>query len=121
MKNKMNELEIELKYHETKISELRKQIAEIKHNKLKEKSIVDRIVYAAYSRCPCGAGLAYDPCFEDGPLSGYWDCSDILLGIANTEVKHTGQLPFTFYEILSEQQPSARGSTTRNKNDVDLI
>jgi hypothetical protein len=70
------------------------------------------LTYAAYKRCPCGAGLAYrrgDDC---------WDCSAILLGEAIPSgqpgsVQHTGRLPFTFYEIKSEKQPSANGSTTR--------
>ncbi len=113
------ELELEAKNHEEKAKELRKQAADLHHAELKAKSIAERLVYAAHSRCPCGAGLAYDPCFEDensvfvGPLSGYWDCSAILLGEANKDVQHTGQLPFAFHEILSEQQPSAMGATTR--------
>ena len=70
--------------------------------------------YAAYKRCPCGAGLAYVP----GSKEQSWDCSDILLGRAATKdqagsVEHTGKLPFIFYEILGEQQPSAKGATTR--------
>lgn len=70
--------------------------------------------YAAYKRCPCGAGLAYVPGGEDK----CWDCSDILLGRAIPtgqpgSVEHTGKLPFIFYEILGEQQPSAKGATTR--------
>jgi hypothetical protein len=74
--------------------------------------------YAAYNRCPCGAGLAYPR--DADPFKGYWDCSDILLGQAKTKeeeghVQHTAQLPFIFYEILSEDQPSAKGATTRPK------
>jgi len=97
---------------------LRKQAQEIRHAELKAKAVGDRLVYSAYARCPCGAGLAYDPCFEDensvfvGPLSGYWDCSAILLGAAGS-TKHTAKLPFAFYDILSEGQPSACGATTR--------
>ncbi len=67
-----------------------------------------KLIYSAYSRCPCGAGLAYAPGGEH-----YWDCSAILLGVANREVMHTGKLPFTFYEVKSELQPSAYGATTR--------
>lgn len=80
-----------------------------------------RLVYSAYSRCPCGAGLAYvsnpsvrevknDPAKID---YAYWDCGDILRGIASKDTTHTGQLPFSFYEIKSEHQSSAHGATTR--------
>jgi len=69
------------------------------------------LVYAAYDRCPCGAGLAYVP--GSNPTAGNWDCSKILLGTADKEVTHTAKLPFIFYEIKSETQPSANGATTR--------
>lgn len=73
------------------------------------------LVYAAFNRCPCGAGLAYDP--REG-VGGSWDCSDILTGRAIPMdqpgwVTHTARLPFVFYEIKSERQPSANGATTR--------
>lgn len=73
-----------------------------------------KLIYAATKRCPCGAGLAYTP----GDPSGAWDCSAILLGEAIPihqpgAVQHTAKLPFVFYEILSENQPSADGATTR--------
>jgi hypothetical protein len=75
-----------------------------------------RLIYAAWTRCPCGAGLAYDPAGESGqPFRGFWDCSAILLGTANPSVKHEGQLPFAFYSVKSENQPSAGGATTRPK------
>ena len=84
-----------------------------------------KLLYAATARCPCGAGLAYPP---DGPgdetsphrwpFNGYWDCSAIWLGEAIESgqpgsVEHTDKLPFAFYEIKSENQPSANGATTR--------
>lgn len=73
-----------------------------------------RLVFAALHRCPCGAGLAYDPKGESGkPIHGYWDCSAILLGTADVKAQHTAQLPFMSYEIKSEKQPSANGATTR--------
>ena len=72
------------------------------------------LVYAATSRCPCGAGLAYIRRGESGdPIEGFWDCSAILLGTADKDARHTAQLPFVFYEIKSEAQPSAEGATTR--------
>lgn len=66
-----------------------------------------RLRYAATACCPCGLGLAY----RRG--DDYWDCSGILLGTADPDAQHTAKLPFTFYEIKSERQPSARGATTR--------
>lgn len=74
-----------------------------------------KMTFAATARCPCGLGLAYDDTCIAEPfrIPSYWDCSGILLGTADPAVQHTGQLPFTFYEIKSENQPSARGATTR--------
>lgn len=75
--------------------------------------------YAATARCTCGAGMAYEPGGESGkPIHGYWDCSAILTGTAIPSgqpgaVKHESRLPFAFYEIKSEGQPSAHGATTR--------
>lgn len=74
------------------------------------------LIYAAAARCECGAGLAYVSGSEDR----CWDCSDILLGQAIPSgqpgaKKHTAKLPFVFYEIKSERQPSAGGMTTRPK------
>lgn len=98
--------------------------------------LADRLIYAATSRCPCGAGLAYDPVGPSGGVgneggvfkyaaSGYWDCSAILLGTATPKgqpgsVQHTGKLPFAFYEIKSEEQPSACGATTRPGRESSL-
>lgn len=79
-----------------------------------------KLVYSATARCPCGAGLAYPeggPGDESSPhrwpYNGYWDCSAIMAGTADPEVTHTAKLPFAFYEIKSEDQPSARGASTR--------
>ena len=77
--------------------------------------------YAATSRCPCGAGLAYP---LDSGIHGSWDCSDILTGRAVPSgdpgaVQHTDRLPFAFYEIKSEDQPSANGATTRPRPLTD--
>lgn len=78
----------------------------------------DDLVYAATHRCPCGAGLAYANGAKHPsgrPITGYWDCSAILLGTADpaSRTVHTAQLPFAFYEIKGENQPSAQGATTR--------
>ena len=79
----------------------------------------DSLVYAATVRCPCGAGMAYDRAGDSGkPIGGYWECSAVLLGTAvpsgqEGSVEHEAQLPFFFYEIKPETQPSAQGATTR--------
>lgn len=70
----------------------------------------EELKYAAHSRCHCGAGLAYP---KDMGIHGWWDCSAILTGTADDTVKHEARLPFAFYEIKSEDQPSANGATTR--------
>lgn len=70
----------------------------------------EELIYAAYILCPCGHGMAYPR--GCGPLH-YWDCSAILRGIADKEVEHAGQQPFTMTNIKSEQQASAHGATTR--------
>lgn len=66
--------------------------------------------YSAFARCPCGAGLAYPTAFS---MHGWWDCAAILTGTADRAAKHTDKLPFAFYEVKSEDQPSANGATTR--------
>ena len=71
----------------------------------------DELRFAATARCPCGAGMAYAPGAMD--IQGSWDCSAILMGTATTDVKHEAELPFMFYSIKSEDQPSAKGQTTR--------
>lgn len=73
------------------------------------------LVYAAYARCDCGAGLAYPPGIG---VHGFWDCSDILTGRAAPKGRpgskqHSDRVPFAFYEIKSEKQPSVSGATTR--------
>lgn len=84
-------------------------------NKLKVKKRLSKMTYAAGAKCPCGEGMAYDDTCIDEPfkIPSYWDCSAILLGYADKKVTHTDKLPFSFYEIKSENQPSANGATTR--------
>jgi hypothetical protein len=76
---------------------------------------LDDLVYAATARCPCGAGMAYirDRDKRAAATGNCWDCSAILLDTARTDVKHEARLPFAFYEIKPEFQPSANGQTTR--------
>lgn len=67
--------------------------------------------FAAYARCECGSGLAYPPGVS---VHGAWHCSAVLRGTAQRDAAHAAPLPFAFYEIKSETQPSANGSTTRD-------
>lgn len=81
--------------------------------------LLERLTFAAYTRCACGAGLAYDPAGPSGdPYSGAWECSAILLRTAIPSGQpgaktHTLAMPFLSWELLSENQPSAHGATTR--------
>ena len=52
-----------------------------------------RLVYAQRAACPCGARMAYKVGDD------FWDCSAILKGTANPNVKHEAQLPFRFWEV----------------------
>jgi len=79
----------------------------------KAQPLMDRLLFAATARCPCGAGLAYDQ--GNAGFNGSWDCSAILMGTADKSVKHTDRLPFMYYDVKSERQPSAQGATTRPK------
>jgi len=44
---------------------------------------------------------------------GSWRCSAILMGEASAEDEHDGAMPFIFWKIKGEGQPSAGGATTR--------
>lgn len=71
------------------------------------------LVYSSHARCDkCGAGMAYpkgcDPFHQ-------WTCSNVLKGIGMD--KGHQALPFTMYEVKSEDQPNANGATTRPKNE----
>jgi len=69
----------------------------------------DELFYSAHSYCTCGHGIAYPK--DCGP-GHYWDCSAILMGIANTDIEHVGQMPFSMYKIQGE---SDRMGSTRDK------
>ena len=69
----------------------------------------DELTYAAVARCgKCKAGMAHpkgcDPWHQ-------WTCSDVLKGVGEDNGHEA--LPFSFYEVKSENQPSAQGATTR--------
>ena len=85
------------------------------------------LVYAAFARCKCGAGMAY---LKNIGGRGFWACSaqlthrakederEVLFGrelfsADDPQLPHSFGLSFAFWEIKSEQQPSANGATTR--------
>lgn len=89
-----------------------------------DRPLKDRLTFAATWRCVCGHGMAYDPegkvrSDKDSPfvMASQWECSAILLGIADRALLHTPPTPFAFYEVKSENQPSAGGATTREPAD----
>jgi hypothetical protein len=79
---------------------------------LKGSFSLDELTFAAHSKCACGAGYAYP---NNIGAWGSWYCSAILLGRAERGSTHGGEMPFSFYEVKSENQPSANGETTRPK------
>lgn len=74
----------------------------------------DELIYSATNRCKCGAGLAY-PKRSVAHMYGAWICSVVLKN--PTEISGPSNLhqafSFSMYEIKSENQPSAKGTTTR--------
>ena len=102
---------------ETRAQLMREIVNRHQENNFKEKSQYtdDEIVYSATSRCYCGAGLAFP---KSCSSKHYWDCADILTGRAipsgqDGSKTHTDKLPFMFWKIKSERQPSSQGLTTR--------
>ena len=99
------------------------------------------LLFTADSRCRCGAGLAYPKEGVDGKRPTSWYCAAWLLGEVELEREATPEegakncprnwikcwagaawgtdgmvhdsYPFTFYDLKSENQPSAQGRTTR--------
>lgn len=78
--------------------------------KLKNKFQLDELRFSAFSRCSCGAGLAYP---KNTSIHGSWYCSAILLGSAEKGTSHDEPLSFVFYDVKSEGESSCNGSTTR--------
>lgn len=70
--------------------------------------------YSERARCRCGAGLAYWPAgffLRSRPAeSTAWVCADVLTGKTEDNDGHD-YLPFAFYEVRSEDQPSRDGQT----------
>jgi hypothetical protein len=83
-------------------------------HRLKYKFKEDELLFAAYTRCECGAGMAYP---KNIVMHGAWYCSGILLGKVLPGSAHTAPMEFMFFEVKSEDQPSANGATTRIPKD----
>lgn len=73
--------------------------------------IDEELIYSAHDRCSCGAGLAYPKTCGPGHQ---WTCADVLTYRVKTNEHHL-ELPFAFYNIKEDFQPSACGATTRPK------
>lgn len=125
--NRKDQLNREISELESQLQPLKNELKEIYVNEQKEveknielchsgkHSFLDSdLIYSATAKCNCGAGLAYP---KGVGIHGNWDCSGILTGRALTDlsIKHDAPYSFSFYEIKSEQQPSANGQTTRPK------
>lgn len=78
----------------------------------------DELVYSRETLCPCGHGLTYPKGCGPGH---YWDCSAILKGVADPAVKHTGQLPFVFYDVKSEQGTATTRGVFRPKAEEAVM
>jgi hypothetical protein len=94
---------------------VKERLSRVQHGDKSAAFTDDELVYAARDRCECGAGLAYP--IKTG-MHGSWECSDILTlrALQKAEegsVMHTAPLPFAFYSIKSEKNPSVGGATTR--------
>jgi hypothetical protein len=111
---------------EARAKGLRESAEYVERKALAARPLLSRLVFAATARCACGAGMAYDPTSEGVPGSPFkgpsqWECSNILrfreLSAEEQAVAkaatHEAPLPFAFYEIKSERQPSQGGATTR--------
>lgn len=116
LESKIQQLEDQIKPLQARLNEIRernqKEIEErvSKAERGNGDFTLDELRFAAKERCGCGAGMAYP--LEIG-LHGSWYCSDILRGVASREKGHSSPMPFIFYEVKSEYQPSADGATTR--------
>lgn len=72
---------------------------------------LDELRFASVARCGgCGMGMAYP---KKIGVQGAWHCSGVLLKTAPKDATSHDRLPFMCYEIKSEDQPSAKGATTR--------
>lgn len=81
--------------------------ARIEELRLAGGSAPPTLVYSARTRCLCGAGLAY----PEGDTM-VWSCSRVLLE-GDDGLMHDVPFAGGFMSVISEQDPRARGDTTR--------
>lgn len=124
LQNQIKQKKAELKPLEDKLRDIYKQEEEVARTRVTQAEAgkgdfkLDELIFSATNRCACGAGIAYP---KDIGVWGSWICSDILRGLAIAAGKegskqHSSNLPFSMYEIKSEDQPSANSMTTRPSN-----
>lgn len=102
--------------HADKAKEIEERCQAIHRGEFDKRFTDDELVYAAGARCECGAGYAYP---KSSGMRGRWTCSSVLKAEekALPPTMHSEDLPFVFYEVKSENQPSANGATTRPKHE----
>lgn len=66
-----------------------------------DKFELSELRFARHTLCECRLGMAYP---LNSNVRGAWHCSGILLGTADEKVKHSGSMPFAFYEVKSENE-----------------
>lgn len=80
------------------------------------------LVYS-YKLCPCGARHAYDKNGRSGTgITGYWDCSDILLGKAGHpgSVIHGDTYPFAFWDLKADREYTERLKGVKVREDTPI-
>lgn len=103
------------KRHQAEAEITEKRIKAITTGGFDQRFTDDELIYSATASCECGAGYAYP---KHSGMHGRWICSSILKAEekALPPTKHSGDLPFSMYDVKSEGQPSAHGKTTRPQN-----
>ncbi len=80
------------------------------------RTFADGLLFSATARCKCGAGLCYR---ERDRRADAWECAAgmaaLMRGDTACPFAEHQAFPFAFYEIKSENQPSACGQTTRSE------
>lgn len=75
------------------------------------------LLYAATTRCDCGAGLAYRMDLATAPPQAAWVCARVLKG--EVEQDGHGYYPFAFWKIREETSiNNAGGRTTRPQGTI---
>lgn len=101
--------------HMVSAQAVEERIKSINQGKFESRFSDAELTYAAVARCECGAGYAYP---KNSSIHGRWICSSILKAEdkALPPTRHSAELPFAFYDVKSEGQPSADRKSTRPQN-----